>query len=118
MPRTSVEQQRAARAFAAAREIDRELAKKLPVMLQTNGLLASFAFLMKKAEAARLRQVLLQQLRARINALVPEGAEIAIFERWCDAQHGLTGKDLRRLSSEALAFAVWLKRAAEAHDAG
>ena len=97
------------------------LARKLPFMLHTNGLLATWAHLLAKKkdpENALVLQALATHLRALALRLgldvLAEGAARKIFDRWVDAQHGLTGFALRKNTAEALAFSVWLKRAAEA----
>ncbi len=96
------------------------LARKLPFMLHTNGLLATWAHLLakKKDPEALVLQALATHLRALALRLgldvLAEGAARKIFDRWVDARHGLTGFALRKNTAEALAFSVWLKRAAEA----
>jgi hypothetical protein len=42
------------------------------------------------------------------------GTPSAIFDRWIDVREGLSSPGLRRLTAEAIEYAVWLKRAAEA----
>jgi len=97
------------------------LARKLPFMLHTNGLLATWAHLLaKKNERENLLglQALATHLRAVAARLrldvAPAGDAPAVFDRWVDPQDGLTGFALRKNTAEALAFSVWLKRAAEA----
>ncbi|HEY2292147.1 MAG TPA: type III-B CRISPR module-associated protein Cmr5 [Thermoanaerobaculia bacterium] len=97
------------------------LARKLPFMLHTNGLLATWAHLLakkKERENVLVLQALSAHLRAAASRLglgiASTGDAWKIFEDWVDAQHGLTGLALRKSSAEALAFSIWLKRAAEA----
>jgi len=120
----SLDQMRAESAYRAIDELGADaldLARKLPVMLQTNGLLATWAFLLaKKQTHRRCLDQLLRHLRTR--KLVAAGGDDAmvVFQRWVGTKTGgeLTGPDLRRLTGEAIDFAVWLKRAAEAHGEG
>jgi len=120
----SLDQSRAESAYRAIDELGADaldLARKLPVMLQTNGLLATWAFLLAKRGAhRRCLDQLLAHLRAR--QLVADGSDEAmvVFQRWVGTRSGgeLTGPELRRLTGEAIDFAVWLKRAAEAHGEG
>lgn len=119
----SLDQRRAAAAYAAidaAHGDAVELARKLPSMLQINGLLASWAFLLgkeRKGQATPLPFVL-RHLQS-LDLEVPAGADAtATFLHWVGggrgAQGGISPRELRRLTAEALAFAGWLKRAAEA----
>lgn len=87
------------------------LARKLPVMLQTNGLLATWGHLLAKhgsefREAAQALTAHLQSL-----ALANTGTPAQLFETWIE---GLAAAGLRRRTAEAIEYAVWLKRAAEA----
>ena len=124
------DQQRATRAFAAARQASAahkvkngeylSLARDLPTMLQTNGLLATWAFLLAKAEKnAHSKAVVntcLEHLREAAPAgTVPAGSPKSVFEgRWLGRSGAaLSGSELRGLTAEAVAFAGWLKRAAE-----
>jgi hypothetical protein len=82
-------------------------------MLQTNGLLATWGHLLAKKdtefETARALTSHLQSL-----GLTGAGTPSALFHHWIDAQTGLSSPGLRRLTAEAIEYAVWLKRAAEA----
>ena len=113
------------------------LARQLPQMLQVNGLLASWAFLLAKGKP---------QHRAALAALVshlaerglvdpeelgrpmaavgdsqpdsitasPQAAQ-AVLLFWLNADHeALSSHHLRRLTAEAIAYAGWLRKAAEA----
>lgn len=116
----SLDQRRAASAYAyaASPNAEMEWAQKLPAMLQINGLLATWAFLLGKKQN-RLLASLLQHLHSLVPELQTqeESAEEA-FRRWVGApgskSKGLRGEELRGLTAEALAWSVWLKRAAEA----
>lgn len=119
----NLDQVRAANAFGFVRTVadgqDRFLAlsRKLPVMLQTNGLLATWAHLLAKKgrEYERIVEALLRHLQHQGIGLVegPTSAEAVFLEVWTVAG-GATGGRLRRLTAEAIAYSVWLKRAAEA----
>lgn len=124
------DQLRAHRAFAFAAALVGEgddrlradflnLARKLPAMLQTNGLLAAWSFLRAKEtnERARALEALRQHLRApelrlgdalaRLEGIFPQAPQSAGSDE-------LSGTDLRRLTAEAIVYSGWLKRAAEA----
>lgn len=110
-------------AMARARDETVELARGLPSMLQQNGLLAVWAFLLSKGgDHLALAGQLLDHLR-KLERLprIPGGANPqSAFLAWVGAADapGLAGHQLRDLTAEALAFAGWLKRAAEAGAAG
>lgn len=124
------ERLRAANAFSvvSAGGLDKRdrflvLARELPAMLQTNGLLASWAFLLAKGEEHHLAAARALAAHLRSAGLVAEDApanpEDLLVDRWLGAgnlagQSGLSGLELRRLTSEAILYAAWLKRAAEA----
>ncbi len=123
MPPASREQIRARRAYAALDEHHTlaEWAESLPTMLQTNGLLATWAHLLSKREASAslLIQVLADHLWHWENRHGAQPTPRAVFVGWVsDDQAQLTGTRLRRLTDEALAFAVWLKRAGKASEGG
>lgn len=90
------------------------LARKLPVMLQTNGLLATWAHLLAKngSEYEQALTALTSHLRSL--GLAGEVTPEALFGLWVDARRGLSSLELRRRTAEAIEFSVWLKRAAEA----
>lgn len=89
------------------------LARKLPVMLQTNGLLATWAHLLAKngSEYEQALAALTSHLRSL--ELAGEATPEALFNAWVDARTGLFSVELRRRTAEAIEFSVWLKRAAE-----
>lgn len=122
MARRSLDQKRAANAYAAALpagegEVD---FSRLPAMLQINGLLATWAFLLSKKENGdKALTALLGHLRSRPElGVAARGGAAEVFRSWVgrpgDDASGLDGTALRALTAEALAFAVWLKRAEEA----
>lgn len=90
----------------------RTLAQRTPVLVLTNGLGQTAAFLhdenKKDAAEERLYQHLSSWLLGRIGGVRPqEGLLEAITQRWTSAQY-------RRANDEALVFLTWLKRFAEA----
>ena len=92
------------------------LSRKLPVMLQTNGLLATWGHLLAKARKGVEFEETAQSLTAHLQSLglTGDGTPAALFHHWIDAQTGLSSSKLRQLTAEAVEYAVWLKRAAEA----
>jgi hypothetical protein len=101
-------------------------ARALPAMLQTNGLLASWAYLLiKSGKGEKGAKLLLASLVARLETRVAGKRAAALWpggkpEGFLgiggpDTQApALSGAELRTLTSEAIQSAVWLKRAAEA----
>lgn len=119
----SLDQRRAASAYAAIEKAPKkaaELAIRLPAMLQINGLLATWAFLLAKEGKGEPTPVasLLGHLRSLEDLQIPAGDAQSVFLHWVGgatgASGGIGGSLLRALTAEALAWAVWLKRAAEA----
>jgi CRISPR/Cas system CMR-associated protein Cmr5 small subunit len=106
------------------------VAQKLPVMLQTNGLLATWAHLVAKGGPARVAapaasldenalaaRALLDHLRPHAPAnlfTAADGTVEALLALWRTEPAGASGVTLRRLTAEAIRYSVWLKRAAEA----
>jgi hypothetical protein len=88
-------------------------------MLQTNGLLAAWAFLVAKQERARedLSRALLRHFQDQQVGLVTGSASLtaqdALLRLWTGPQAAGPAA-LRRLTAEAIVYAGWLKRAAEA----
>ena len=112
MPPTSLEQLRARRAYSLREYPDR--AVSLPTMIQVNGLLSTWAFLLSKKETALL-EILAEHLWFSERGAGEPPTPRAMFDGWLGLSHQqLTGPRLRRLTEEALAFSVWLKRAAQA----
>jgi CRISPR/Cas system CMR-associated protein Cmr5 small subunit len=124
----NVEQVRAQLAFTFVQTLARQdagtrsaflnLARSLPVMLQTNGLLAAWAHLLakgaKKPEYREMARALLEHLRGRRLAPATGTARDALTGWWAQPASGATGRALRQTTAEAIAYSVWLKRAAEA----
>ena len=89
------------------------------MMLQTNGLLATWAHLLSKREASTVVQTLADHLWQWENRQGAQPTPRAVFLGWVsDGQAQLSGTRLRGLTEEALAFAVWLKRAGKASEGG
>ena len=123
-----LDQHRAHSAFTYVQGLDRHrseflaLARKLPFMLHTNGLLATWAHLLAKPHKAPENRLALEVLSSHLRTvagrlgltIAPTGDAGTIFDGWVSPQHGLTGFALRQNTAEALAFSIWLKRAAEA----
>jgi CRISPR/Cas system CMR-associated protein Cmr5 small subunit len=90
-----------------------QLTRKFPVLLQTNGLLAAWAYLLAKGgsaqDYARALAAHFREAPVALPALAP-GDSAAILNAWTR----LTGSQLRQLTAETLAYSTWLKRAAEA----
>lgn len=112
MPPTSLEQLRARRAYSLTEYPDR--AVSLPTMIQVNGLLSTWAFLLSKGDTELLRILNEHLWHSEKRTGNPPSAR-EMFLAWIgDGEGQLTGSHLRRLTAEALAFSVWLKRAAQA----
>lgn len=144
----SRDQVRAANAFAAVGSFRGDgdkylaLARRLPVIFQTNGLLAGWAHLLAKAkgadpgrsEHAAVAEALLAHLRHEAIHLVAAGGGGAqeVFRGWIEPEVAPPGSappatppatplgtgELQALTGEAIEYAGWLKRAAEALLAG
>jgi CRISPR type III-B/RAMP module-associated protein Cmr5 len=133
----NLEQARGHTAFSFVRSISAQrraaflpVAQKLPAMLQTNGLLATWAHLVAKggpapasapAESldanALAARALLDHLRSHAPAnlfAAANGTAEALDALWGREPSGASGLTLRRLTAEAIRYSVWLKRAAEA----
>jgi CRISPR/Cas system CMR-associated protein Cmr5 small subunit len=93
-----------------------QIARKLPTLLQTNGLLATWAHLLAKEKAeAQAAAALLGHFRGVGLPVPAEGTPLAVLTgTWLAAGAGLSSRDLRRLTHEAIIYSAWLKRAAEA----
>ncbi len=113
MPPISREQLRARRAYAQPHPLP-ERAMSLPTIIQVNGLLSTWAFLLSKGDTALLR-ILNEHLWHSENGAGNPPSARDTFLAWIGDGNGqLTGSRLRRLTAEALAFSAWLKRAAQA----
>lgn len=86
------------------------LARSLPVMFQTNGLLATWAHLLAKKgeEYDKTLDALMEYFGDRGMSTGTDGK--AVFHEWIQ----LASFELRRRTAEAIEYAVWIKRAAEA----
>jgi CRISPR/Cas system CMR-associated protein Cmr5 small subunit len=127
----NLEQIRAGRAFKVAEAAAQgnhgddflALGRELPTMLQRNGLLATWSFLLskrksgegEKAPALALNALLSHLSASEIGLVAPPARDaLALFrDQWTSRDSSLSGLELRRLTAEALLFAGWLKRAAE-----
>lgn len=118
------DQIRAGHAWNAVVEWNRDREKRsekrsectgLPSMLKTNGLLAGWAFLCTSEKRVDLAEKILEYFKqadapSNIRSMCSVyGSAAAAYRGWIQAQN----LDLRALTDEAIAFAVWLKRAAE-----
>jgi CRISPR/Cas system CMR-associated protein Cmr5 small subunit len=116
----NLEQVRAQHAYEAAADQDPDflnLARSLPQMLQTNGLLATWAFLLAKDENPHRSVLKAFVTHLEGEALLPAGQtnpKEILLSSWLGREHPLGTSDLQRLTSETIAFAGWIKRAAEA----
>ena len=116
----NLDQVRAKNAFAfvqrigeAGREDFLQIARKLPALFQTNGLLAAWAHLVAK-DKTLAAQALLGHFREAGLPVPAEGEPLQVLtSRWL-AAGGLASSDLRKLTHEAIVYSAWLKRAAEA----
>jgi CRISPR-associated protein Cmr5 len=116
--RQTREQQRAAQAFENVRRVPAQdgdvytsLARGLSAMIQSNGLGQTLAFLLAKDEGKRAKpHYLLYQHVSRWVSRQMEGQETDLLEWIVDKNSDA----YRRARAEALAFAVWLARFAEA----
>jgi len=104
-------------------------AQKLPMMLRTNGLLATWAFLMvKKDKGKDTLRALNEHLHEQFNTSIPEDYKDT-FKNWVGYSEvqqkknlylnnpnnpNLTQDLLREITEEAIEYSGWLKRAAEA----
>lgn len=123
---TNLEQIRARHAFAIAAAVAKDnhkdysgLASNLPAMFQNNGLLATWAFLLKqdKVQHNTILNALLEHFQHDHFNLVAAGPltpRKVFVEHWTHQNRALNGAQLMQLTAEAVAFSGWLKRAAEA----
>ena len=113
------EQQRAKAAWEAVSEIKEKSketkegystqAKNFPMMTMTNGLGQSLAFLRAKSKAEH-NNAFYQHISAWVTREIFNASNEKLLERLLDSDSNV----YRRATTEALAFAVWLKRFAEA----
>lgn len=94
------------------------LARGLPAMLQTNGLLATWSHLLArgKEEHCTVLDALVAHLGAVGRVEGSPGPRELLEKEWLATGGGepVSGVELRRLTAELTEYAVWLKRAAEA----
>ncbi len=96
-------------------------AQKLPMMLRTNGLLATWAFLMGKDKGKDTLTALNAHLKQQFNNIVAEQYDDT-FKNWVGYKENqqtpinpqLTHDLLREITAEAIEYSGWLKRATEA----
>jgi CRISPR/Cas system CMR-associated protein Cmr5 small subunit len=91
------------------------VARQLPAMLQTNGLLATWAHLLSKDRADRCAaEALLSYFKAARLGVPKDATPLDLLIRtWTLASPAFPSHQLRRLTREATVYSVWLKRAAE-----
>ena len=115
------QQLRAKNAFAFMQEHSKEKelgqkAKKLPVLFQTNGILAGCAYLVahgKDKEYSALAANILDHLKNKAFSFgLSEDNFHSIFLHWVE---GIESSKLRALNDEIIAYCGWLKRAAETY---
>jgi CRISPR-associated protein Cmr5 len=97
---------------AASKELG-DLAQKLPIMLKTNGLLATWAFIMSKREKNKaykeMQKIIWEYFQ---NPALPLELRYLLLEDIFNI--GLSDSiKIRRLTDETIALSSWLKRAAE-----
>lgn len=118
----SLEQLRAKNAFTFIEENQTNsditgIATRLPLMFHLNGVLATFAFLIKNEKVNKLTKALLDHLRESARANIPEAFRAEhIFqgERAWVKPENLQTSDFFTITDEMIKYATWLKRAAEA----
>ena len=86
------------------------LAKKLPVMIRTNGLLQTTAFLMAKAPDSQAHRRVLRFLEEQLHVAGYVGSTKTLHEAAASADYSR----YLRMQEEAVACAAWLKRFATA----
>jgi len=110
------DQSRAARAWQDIKAVQVEdqagygsLARRLPALIQVNGLAQTLAFLCSKPDKVHFKLVY-NNLDRWVGAFVNPGGERDLLE-WIVTQNSA---QYRRATAEALAFSLWLRRFAEA----
>jgi CRISPR-associated protein Cmr5 len=95
-----------------ANKVYGSITKSLSMMLQTNGLAQTLAFLQSKANEKPAYGILSTHLSDWLNATLRQGVENpGNFLDWLVKQPSGT---YRRASSEAIEYSIWLKRFVEA----
>jgi CRISPR/Cas system CMR-associated protein Cmr5 small subunit len=116
----NLDQIRAQHAYQAAAGENTDflnLARSLPQMLQTNGLLATWAFLLARNESPHrsvLKALVIHLQGEGLLAVELTDPKEILLSAWLGRERPLGTSDLQRLTSETVAFAGWIKRAAEA----
>lgn len=114
-PQQTLEQQRAAHAWQRVQAVSQKqkefksLAMSLPADIQANGLGQTLAFLAAKNEAEHQQalKAVTDWVKHRLN--IPDND----FLQWLMTK--ASSDEYRRATTEAIAYAIWLKRFAEAH---
>lgn len=132
----NLEQLRAAHAFAEVAHLPAgveraeflAVARDLPATFQRNGLLAAWAFLLAKSAASKDRAKsphgnaarACQRFFRELGLTAADNAEASFRREWLGEGDGtgVSAASLMRLTAEAIAYAGWLKRAAETLCAG
>ena len=126
----NLEQLRAKNAFSFIKNVSTMNGKKreeianrinqLPVMFHTNGMLATFAFLLSKNKEGKLNEMLenlLKHLKETKRFIVPSDFNAyKIYlggEAWIEPGR-LQTNDFFTITDEMIKYSTWLKRAAEA----
>ncbi|RMG32553.1 MAG: type III-B CRISPR module-associated protein Cmr5 [Methanobacteriota archaeon] len=96
----------------------KSLASNLPAMVQQNGLIATWAFLLakNKDQHQSILNLLMAHYRANVSFLnIPDGLSARDFylTQLID-ENSQASKRLMELTAETIAFSGWIKRAAEA----
>lgn len=123
----TVEQERAKQAWDNIQSIQADknkygsLARRLPSLLQTNGLGQTLAFLRSKAKGKAATESEHQTMYQHLSVWVmkkmgqPDDKQKKMLMEWIIKQ---PSPIYRRATAEAMAFAQWLKRFAEAEGLG
>jgi len=94
----------------------KKIALKMPVMFQTNGLLASVAFLLSKTDFNPLSENLLKHLKSDAFGFClgdESDIESIFLNRWINPNY--PASEIRLLTDELISYSGWLKRAAETY---
>ena len=112
--RQTLEQQRAADAWACSKGISKEyvaLAKGLPALIMNSGLMQVMAFLHQKGG---LHEQLAQQLRLWLSRRGIGGVKAAGFEPFMEALMNAPSPTYQAITAESLAWLRWLRQMAAA----
>lgn len=129
--RKNLEQLRAENAFKFIEKVQNkkeimDIAKRLPTMFHTNGLLATFAFLLKNEDKLKMKKDgmeinlidnLIKHLKKTNRKAIPDDFKKEMIfngdNAWIDDSNFET-TDFFIITDEMIKYATWLKRAAEA----